>query len=603
MGELDNLPWGLTVTSAPGRISRYDQATGVLKADASSVDPGPADDSSFLRLRLDAPSTGGMLWSSGADANGLTLVRPFGDLDDEAGVLSSGEPVGFAVPIGELAVIRLPALQPPCLLIGPLDPSSLRTDLELTFDQSWTRVIEIRAISASTNWQGSHVARGAAAEIVLLEGTDPFGLLSRYARLVAETLGVRLVADLPAVSYLVAAEDGDGQRAVEAGAERLMSRFGTAVFVAAEARYGAGGLEAAEDGHDLRPVAERILKAGYRPGLRWAPLFLDEHSDAVARGWSFPASRTAGGEVLVETERGQRRILDTTNPAARSWLEAAVNKAVREWGYELIELHGLGEAESVVGRGNIRAAIQAMRIAAGERLIGVTGPPVGAAIGIADWVTAALPTSSPGDLAPAETSAAVQEFLKRSWTNGVWWRNVLNPRVTAGVARETEGPDRMVATALATSREVAGRDGRPETPIPLDPWESPTPSAWVYPGEGERRLIAVFNWDESPRWVVVAELLEPGEVAFDFWNGRLIGKGDVELGPYGAALWQVTGPGPTPRCAGDSGSVSFDRLYQRQVSGRLQLRNDGQSPRVVAVETRGQVFELDLAPGEMRWFD
>jgi hypothetical protein len=66
---------------------------------------------------------------------------------------------------------------------------------------------------------------------------------------------------------------------------------------------------------------------------------------------------------------------------------------------------------------------------------------------------------------------------------------------------------------------------------------------------------------------------------------------------------QVAGRGATPRVVGDSGSLTYTGLYQRQVSGRVQVRNDSGRARVVAIEARGRVFEVDLAPGEMRWFD
>ncbi len=79
-------------------------------------------------------------------------------------------------------------------------------------------------------------------------------------------------------------------------------------------------------------------------------------------------------------------------------------------------------------------------------------------------------------------------------------------------------------------------------------------------------------------------------------------EGRVPAAARGLAL-QVSAPGPTPRVVGDSQSLVLKDLFIRQVSGRLQLRNDSARPRVVAVQVRGQTWEVDLAPGEMRWFD
>jgi hypothetical protein len=79
--------------------------------------------------------------------------------------------------------------------------------------------------------------------------------------------------------------------------------------------------------------------------------------------------------------------------------------------------------------------------------------------------------------------------------------------------------------------------------------------------------------------------------------------GDVHLRPHEGALWQVSAPGPTPRVVGDSASLTRRDLFVRQVSGRLQVRNDSSRPRTIAIQHRGQAWEVDLAPGEMRWFD
>jgi hypothetical protein len=121
-------------------------------------------------------------------------------------------------------------------------------------------------------------------------------------------------------------------------------------------------------------------------------------------------------------------------------------------------------------------------------------------------------------------------------------------------------------------------------------------------GEG-RALVGALNWDDTPRWVVWTELLRPGEVAFDVWNARLAGMGDLLLRPHEGVLLQVTAMGQAPRLIGDSGSLTRKDLFVRQVSGRVQVRNDSARPRVVAIEARGQRFDVEIAPGEMRWFD
>ena len=80
-------------------------------------------------------------------------------------------------------------------------------------------------------------------------------------------------------------------------------------------------------------------------------------------------------------------------------------------------------------------------------------------------------------------------------------------------------------------------------------------------------------------------------------RARIVGVGAVNA-DGGYRSWK----GPA-RVVGDSASLTYHGLSQRQVSGRIQVGNDLSRPRVLAVEARGQVFEVDLAPGEKRWFD
>jgi hypothetical protein len=154
---------------------------------------------------------------------------------------------------------------------------------------------------------------------------------------------------------------------------------------------------------------------------------------------------------------------------------------------------------------------------------------------------------------------------------------------------------RALALALVPPAGVAAR--------PADPNAGPVPPAWRADLGDGRSLVGILNWTDEPRWVVTNEYLQPGEVAFDVWNGRLLGKGDLLLRPHEGSLWQVTAPGPTPRVVGDTGHIDYHGLYQRPVSGRIQVRNDLDRPRVIAVEARGTVAEVELGPGEMRWFD
>ena len=213
--------------------------------------------------------------------------------------------------------------------------------------------------------------------------------------------------------------------------------------------------------------------------------------------------------------------------------------------------------------------------------------------------------------------------LMRNWMHRRWWMNdpdCLIVRDTDTALDEAEV--RLLATGIALSGGmVVASDNLPALSVarrqlalalfppagvaarPLAAGEAPVPSEWRADLEDGRALAGVLNWGDTPRWVVQQELTRAGEVAFDVFNEKLAGMGDVLLRPHEGLTWQVTGRGATPRVVGDSASVTYSRLFVRPVSGRVQVRNDLDRARVVAIEARGRVFEVELAPGEMRWFD
>ena len=241
-----------------------------------------------------------------------------------------------------------------------------------------------------------------------------------------------------------------------------------------------------------------------------------------------------------------------------------------------------------------------------------TGPkaPFGPAIGRVETMP----------VAPSPVSLkSVASALHRNWMNGRWWRN--NPGAL-NLAEPLPLPEaRFLATAIAMSGGVVDVLSANDLPadrqeiaaaltsapgiaaLPYDLADGPTPFAWrVELGEG-RFLVGFLNWGDTSRWIASGEFLRPGEIAFDVWNRKKLGMGDTLLRPHEGALWQVASRGPTPRVVGDTASLTYQDLFQRQVSGRIQVRNDLARPRIIAIESRGQVYDVELAPGEMRWFD
>jgi alpha-galactosidase len=340
--------------------------------------------------------------------------------------------------------------------------------------------------------------------------------------------------------------------------------------------------------------------------------------------------------VFVETWLGRSAVLDCTHPDTEAWLRNTVRTVVRDWGYEYLKLDACSFAAvdsrvaayhvpATTAPMNLRRGFEIIREEAGAEtfILGCTChfAPV---IGLVDAMRVGPDVKETWANGPhPSVKHAMRMTLQRNWMHMRWWAN--DPDCL--IVRETdtdlnEAETHFLATAIALSggmvvasddlpkvsesrREMAlalfpppGVAGRP-----MDPADGPVPRVWrANLGDG-RSLLGFLNWSDESAWIPWAELLNPGEVAFDTWNARMLPMGDVFLRPHEGTLWQVSAPGKTPRVVGDSASLTRKDLFERQVSGRVQVRNDGARTRRVAVEHRGQFDVIELAPGEMQWFE
>ena len=322
--------------------------------------------------------------------------------------------------------------------------------------------------------------------------------------------------------------------------------------------------------------------------------------------------------------------------ASRRALRHTIRTVVREWGYEYLKLDALSYAASPASLANyhtpgttatmnLRRGLEIIREEAGDEtfILGCTCH-FGPAVGLVDAMRVGPDVKEKWADGPnPSVKHAMRLTLQRNWMHMRWWANDPDCLIVRETDTElSEAEVRFLATGIALSGGmVVASDNLPKLtdgrrnialallPVPgvaaapYDSSDGPVPFAWRADLGGGRYLVGFLNWDETPRWIVSGEYLFPGEQAFDVWNGKKLGMGDVLLGPHEGQLWQVASRGPTPRVVGDSASLTYAGLFQRQVSGRIQLRNDLPRDRVLAIESRGQVFEIDLAPGETRWFD
>ncbi|MCC6381170.1 MAG: alpha-galactosidase [Dehalococcoidia bacterium] len=644
------LPWSLAfVPAVDGAVLAvrlaFDATDGSLTA--TLVNEG-AETARPRALSLVAdpawPAAGGSAWLHGRYMQMDALVHSFGAEPAEAydgryrRELPGG---GWRYLSHEQLALGLPAKATPALFAGCLRPDRFFLDFLIDVDAE-ERTVE--RLEARFDLEGMELGAGetfALPPLWLRDGYDPWALAERYADDVAGTMGAR-VPRRPPTGWCSWYFFGD--RVGEADVLANLQAAGASGFAA--------GVVQIDDGYQSRTgdwltpnerfpggmaaLAGRIREAGYRPGLWLAPFLLHEESDALRERPTMALRDREGEPFFVDSWLGRCAVVDCTTVEGEAWLQEVVDTIVARWGYSYLKLDALAFAAvssasvryartGTTAAGHLRRGLEIIRAAAGEEtfLLACTCH-FGPAIGLVDGMRVGPDVRTTWADGPnPSVRHALRLALQRNWMHGRWWTNdpdCLVLRERDSELSETEVRFLATGVALSGGMVVDGDDlpalsaGRRElllamTPPtgraarPADPWEAPVASAWRAELDDGRSVVGMLNWSDVPRWVPTAEQLRPGEVAFDCLEGRLVGMGDRLLRPHEGALWQVAAPGPTPRVVGDSASLTYEGLYQRPVSGRIQVGNDLARSRTIAVEARGQVFEADLDPGERRWFD
>lgn len=640
-------PWGMEFDAAADVPLQVDVAFDPLDSILQLIVRNNGADVARPRLvtataPLDAPAAGGWAWIHGRLMQRDAYVHPFGlpmaEGYEATGVTRTEDTVNYRS--HEQLAITLPVKTTPAVVIGALAMERFQLDIEVELDEEETSVEAIRLIF---DVEGVEIAPGESLflqPVLLADGRDAVDLMEQYAARVAHLAGARVPAALPSgwCSWY-----SFGNQVTEAGvlanlealpATRLPVSYvqvddgfqsHTGDWLVPGERFPAG----------MKSLAGSIAAAGYQPGLWLAPFVLHEDSATLRDNPALALQARGGGPLFVETWLGRCAVLDCTHPSAEAWLRHVVSTVTAEWGYSFLKLDALTyaaqpaaavsyHAAGVTAMANLRRGLEIVREAAGESvfLLGCTCP-FGPAIGLVDAMRVGPDIKAVWANGPnPSVRHAMRMTLQRGWMHGRWWAN--DPDcflVGAGETQLGEAEARFLASAIALSGGLValGDDLPGLSPAgqrfaatllpsagvaarPVSPGDGPVPSIWrTSLGDGAS-LLGVLNWSDAPAWVVRDEVLAPGEVAYDIWNARVPGMGDVLLRPHEGLLWQVTGPGRGPRLIGDSASLTAFGLSVRHVSGQLEVVNTLQRARSVAVEVRGQVVEIELAPGEKRWF-
>lgn len=635
--EPDGLSAGLTIEL------RYEESASLLRATLQAGETAVAPGDVRLRAPLDVASASGWAWIHGRSMTMDALVKNFGATEPEGyhgGYRrETGDGVRFVS--REVCVITLPAKATPSIVAGLLRGD--RFFLSIEVDTSDDEEI-ITGLGLVYHLEGVTLEPGEALDlppVYLVEGRDPRDLIEKYAAAVAAEMGARVRSRIPTgwcswYQYYDRVTEGD----VLANLARLRDGEYPVDVVQIDDGYQSA------TGDWLTPnekfpsgmavLARRIREAGFTPGLWLAPFVLHESSRALREQPELALKTPDGETYFVDTWLGRCAVVDCTHPAAEAWLRGVVRTAVREWGYAYLKLDALVFAavagtevihheKGTTGPANLRRGLEIIREAAGDEtfILGCTCPFL-PAVGIVDGMRVGPDVKAVWEDGPRPSVRhAMRLSLQRNWMHGRWWAN--DPDCLVVRADDTELNEaevRFLATGIALSGGlVVVSDNLAKVPperrrmarmlippagaaaYPMEPDDGPAPRAWRAELGEDRSLVGILNWGDEAVWVPVHEYLEPGERAFDCWNGQLLGKGDLLLRPHEGSLWQVTAPGKGPRLLGDTGHLAGARLFQRAVSGRLRLGNDDSDPRTVVVEARGRITVAELAPGERRWFD
>jgi alpha-galactosidase len=645
-----NLPWELwlTPTELPPGVSleqAYDVTTGRLAlalvngTDASAV-PGKVS----VTAELDSPSDGNWAWLQGRYMQMDAIVRNFGEPMPEGydGRFLRATDESHRYVSREVGTLSILSQQPPVLLAGCLRPDSFFFEIEFVLDAEEFR---ITGLAMTFDLEATEVPAGGRLElppILFVAGHDARDLMQRYAEESGAEMNARVPDHTPTgwcswYYFYGAVTEAD----IVGNLEEMVREKHPAEFFQIDDGYqshtGDWLVPNAKFPSRMKALADRVREGGYKPGLWLAPFVLNEDSAALREHPDMVLKLKDGETFFAATWLGRSAVLDCTNSEAEAWLRNVIRTVVHEWGYEYLKLdacsyaarpstHVSYYAPSTTGPANLRRGLEIIREEAGDStfILGCTCH-FGPAIGLVDAMRVGPDVKELWEDGPnPSVRHAMRLALQRNWMHGNWWANDPDCLIVRDTDTQlNEAETRFLATSIAlTGGMVVASDDLPKlsetrremayalfpptgvAARPIDPSDGPTPRTWrVALGEG-RSLVGVLNWDDEPEWIPWHELLTPGEVAFDIWNGRMLPMGDVYLRPHEGSLWQVTAPSTSPRLVGDTGSLVRKDLFVRPVSGRLQLRNDSPRPRLVAVQLRGgQTWEVELAPGEMRWFD
>jgi alpha-galactosidase len=144
----------------------------------------------------------------------------------------------------------------------------------------------------------------------------------------------------------------------------------------------------------MKPVADEIRKAGYRPGLWLAPFIAEEKSDIVRNRPEWIKTDRYGERIVAGHNpfnwSGNFYALDLCNPDVREYLRAVFDTVLNKWGFGIVKLDFLYAAALSPSCGRSRGqlmteSMEFIRECAGESWVLGCGMPLGPGFGYTDF--------------------------------------------------------------------------------------------------------------------------------------------------------------------------------------------------------------------------
>jgi alpha-galactosidase len=325
----------------------------------------------------------------------------------------------------------------------------------------------------------------------------------------------------------------------------------------------------AEFPNGVAGLSQDIRQEGLTPGIWLAPFILEPRSKLIRRHPNWLLRKENGLPVnsgLVWGGLG--RALDLTHPDALGYVRDVIKTAVQDWGFPYLKLDFLYAAalpgshhDPTKTRAQIlRQALELIREEAGSDVILLgCGCPIGPGIGVFDmmrisadvspeWEPNFLGIKKPVRDEPNMPCArnAIQNIITRSPMDPHWWVNDPDCLLVRADSKLTLPEVQSLATAISLSggallisddmsqlSEDRLRIAQsllpvlPPNPQVLDLFEKTMPSKLrqvMQTPAGERQVIALFNWSDEPRDLVLdLDVFGLGEKPWlmrEFWTGE-----------------------------------------------------------------------------------